>query len=118
MDIKTQFSFLKLFNTIKGVAKAAKPGEFDQEYLKKKASKKERERYEKFFKWCDDNGIVHPKIQYPVMFGTGDNQYPGCLALEDIGKNEAFIKVPGRLVISTQAAMLCEPLKEMFYDNP
>ena len=29
MEIKTQFSFLKLFNTIKGVTKTAKPGEFD-----------------------------------------------------------------------------------------
>ena len=33
MDIKTHFSFLRLFNTIKGVAKPAKPGEFDTEWL-------------------------------------------------------------------------------------
>ena len=110
MDIKTQFSFLKLFNTIKGVGRTAKEGEADVNYLEKRASKKEREKFEKFFKWCDSEGIIHPKIKYPVMFGSGDNQYPGCMAIEDIGKNEPFIKVPSRLIISTQAAMLCEPL--------
>lgn len=40
------------------------------------------------------------------------------MATADIDKNEAFIKVPARLIISTQAAMLCEPLKEMFYEHP
>ena len=29
MEIKTHFSFLKLFNTIKGITKPCKPGEFD-----------------------------------------------------------------------------------------
>jgi len=38
MEIKTQFSFLKLFNTIKGVGKPAKEGEYDPNYLKSRAS--------------------------------------------------------------------------------
>ena len=33
------------------------------------------------------------------------------MALEDIGKDEPFIKVPSRLIVSTQRAMLCEPLR-------
>ena len=33
MDIKTQFSFLKLFNTIKGVMKPVKEGEYDADPL-------------------------------------------------------------------------------------
>ena len=111
MDIKTHFSFLKLFNTIKGVGKPAKPGEFNEDWLKDPKVKETKARFDRFFAWCDANGITHPKIKYPVLFGHGDNMYPGCMALEDIGKNEPFIKVPSRLVVSTQAAMLCEPLK-------
>ena len=118
MDIKTHFSFLKLFNTIKGVCKPAKPGEFDENWLKDPKVKKLKQKYDNFFAWCDANGIEHPKIKYPVMFGSGDNRYPGCMATEDIGPNEIFIKVPSRLVISTQAAFLCEPLQQMFYENP
>ena len=38
--------------------------------------------------------------------------------MEDIAKEEVFIRVPSRLIISTQAAMLCEPLQQMFYDHP
>ena len=101
MDIKTNFSFLKLFNTIKGVSKPAKPGEADPDWLLEKRMEKTKQMYDRFFKWCDDNGIWHPKIKYPVLFGSGDNRYPGCMALEDIGKDEAFIKVPSRLIIST-----------------
>lgn len=118
MEIKTHFSFLKLFNTIKGVAKPAKEGEFDEHWLSDPKVIKTKQRFDKFFAWCDANGIEHPKIKYPVMFGSGDNRFPGCMATEDIGRNEAFIKVPSRLIISTQAAMLCEPLQQMFYEHP
>lgn len=118
MDIKTQFSFLRLFNTIKGVTKPVKAGEFDADPLKDPKVLKKKQEFERFFAWCEANGIKHPKIKYPVMFGTGDNKYPGCMAMEDIGKDEAFITVPSNLIISTQRAMLCEPLVQMFYDHP
>jgi len=29
-----------------------------------------------------------------------------------------MIKVPSKVIISTKAAYECEPLKELFYDNP
>ena len=118
MDIKTHFSFLKLFNTIKGVAKPAKPGEFDEDWLEDPKVKQTKERFDRFFKWCDDNGIEHPKVKYPVMFGSGDNRFPGCMATEDIAPNEVFIRVPSRLIVSTQAAFHCQPLRQMFYDHP
>lgn len=73
MDIKTQFSFLRLFNTIKGVTKPVKAGEFDADPLKDPKVLKKKKEFERFFAWCDANGIKHPKIKYPVMFGTGDN---------------------------------------------
>ena len=40
------------------------------------------------------------------------------MALEKIGKDEAFITVPSRVIVSTYKAMTCEPLKQMFYDHP
>ena len=118
MEIKTHFSFLKLFNTIKGVTKPVKEGEYDADPLSHPSVVKTKKKFDAFLAWCDQNGITHPKIKYPVMFGTGDNKYPGCMAMDDIGKEEAFIKVPSRLIVSTQKAMLCEPLQEMFYNHP
>jgi len=56
-------------------------------------------------------------VQYPVLFGQGDNQYPGMVALEDIGKNETIIKVPSREIINTKKAFYSE-LEEMFYEHP
>jgi len=56
-------------------------------------------------------------VQYPVLFGQGDNQYPAMLALEDIEKNETIIKVPSREIINTKKAFYSE-LEEMFYEHP
>ena len=57
MEIKTHFSFLKLFNTIKGVAKPPKEGEFDEHWLDDPKVLKTKQRFDKFFAWCDANGI-------------------------------------------------------------
>ena len=73
MDLKVHFSFLKLFNHLKGVSKPLPLEEVDLDWLKKRADKKTRERYRAFFKWADANGIKSPKVKYPVMFGKGDN---------------------------------------------
>jgi hypothetical protein len=52
------------------------------------------------------------------MFGSGDSKYPGMLALEDIGQDEAIVKVPSRLIISTYVAYRCQDLSQVYYDNP
>ena len=52
------------------------------------------------------------------MFGEGDSQYPGMLAVEDIGPDEPIITVPSRLLISTKTAFECETLKDLYYENP
>jgi hypothetical protein len=39
MDQEVKFSFLKLFNSIKNVSKALPPDHYDQNWLKKGASK-------------------------------------------------------------------------------
>ena len=44
MDIKSHFSFLKLFHCIKGVGRPAKPGEFDEDWINDRAPKEYREK--------------------------------------------------------------------------
>ena len=94
MEMKTHFSFLKLYNVIKGVGKPAKEGEYDEEWINTKAPKAYRENIQNMINWCDSAGIWHPKVKYPVMFGKGDSAFPGMMATEDIGPNEKFISVP------------------------
>ena len=100
MDREIKFSFLRLFNTMKGIHKPSEDAELD--YLEKRAPPAVRTKFEKFFKWCDQNGIQHPKVKYPVMFGKGDAKYPGMIATEDIAKDEVMIKVPSKMVFSTK----------------
>jgi hypothetical protein len=52
MEIKTHFSFLKLYHAIKGVGRPAKPGEFDEEWINKEAPKEYKENIESLNKWC------------------------------------------------------------------
>lgn len=61
--------------------------------------------------------MEHPKLQYPVMFGTGDSQYPGMMATEDIGKDEVMIKVPAHLLLSTKRCFQSE-LTLVYLDHP
>ena len=110
-EVKVKFSFLKLFNTIKGVSKPVPDDAHDSTWLEAKADQATKDKFDLFAKWCDENGVWHPKVKYPVMFGKGDNQYPGLLAVEPIGKNETFIRVPSKLLISTKKAYECDPLK-------
>jgi hypothetical protein len=55
MDREIKFSFLRLFNTMKGIHKPAEDSEID--YLEKRADPATRKKFERFFKWCDENGI-------------------------------------------------------------
>lgn len=118
MDVTVKFSFLKLFNSIKGIGKPEQPDRCDPEWLRTQANKQTRERFKKFYNWCKKQGIWNPKVQYPVMFGAGDSQYPGMMALEDIGPDESFIKVPSRLIVSTAKAWREPALQHVYYENP
>ena len=55
-------------------------------------------KYIEFNKWCDDNGVKHPSIRYPVAFGK-EGQLVGIAATREIGFNEAYIYVPTKLAI-------------------
>ena len=117
-SIKVQFSFLKLFNTIKGVTKAVPADSCDATWIDEKADAATKAKFKLFYEWCAENGVWHPKVKYPVLFGSGDSQFPGLLATEQIEKNEVMIRVPAKLIISTKKAYDCKELQHIYYDNP
>lgn len=84
MDTECNVSFLKLFNHIKGIGRAHPSEDIDAEWLKKKGNSADKKKWGDYHSHYEKNGVTHPKLQYPVLFGQGDNQYPGMLALEDI----------------------------------
>lgn len=116
MDREIKFSFLRLFNTMKGIHKPDTNA--DETYLDKKADPVTKARFKRFFDWCHKNGIQHPKVKYPVYFGTGDGKYPGMLATEDIGKDEVMIKVPAKMVFSTKLCFQSPEMRRVFFENP
>jgi len=73
-----------LFNHIKGIHQKCKDDEVDENYLKERASKEEREKWNSYEKYFNKQGVLHPKVKYPVLFGKGKNKYPGMIATEDI----------------------------------
>ena len=110
MDVEVKFSFLKFFNHIKSVGKALQPDQYDQNWIRKGADKGTQAKFKQFYEWCDHEGIWHPKVKYPVMFGAGNSRYPGMLAVQDIGPDEPIVKVPSRLIINTKIAYECPEL--------
>lgn len=117
MDTKVKISFLKLFNAKKGIGQPQPSDDVEQDWLAKRAPKHIRENWQGYLDHYEKVGVTHQKVQYPVLFGQGDNQYPGMLAVEDIAKNETIIKVPSREIINTKKAFYSE-LEEMFYEHP
>ena len=37
----------------------------------------EDEKVKKFLIWCDEKGIIKPKMKWPVAFGTPEYPYQG-----------------------------------------
>lgn len=116
-SFKKQFSFNRLFNTIKGISRPVMKDKVNENWLKT-ADKATRERFAKFNTFCKNNGIEHPKIKYPVMFGHGKNGYLGCMATEDIGKDEVIVKVPSNLIITTKNCYQCDELQPVYFEHP
>jgi len=112
------FSFLRLNNLAKGLFKPHAADDADRDWVEKRAPPKEKAAWQAYTKHMKDVGVVAPKLKYPVMFGKGDNQYPGLMAVEDVGKFEVMIKVPSSQLINTKKAFYCPELRQVFYDNP
>lgn len=58
-------------------------------------------KYMAFNKWCDDNGIKHDSVRYPVAFGK-EGHLIGLAATRRIGFNEAYLYVPNHVIISEE----------------
>lgn len=115
---QVNLSFLRLFNHIKGINKPYSDDEIDPMWLEERADKASRERWTNYLQHYEKVGVAHPKVKYPVMFGQGDNMYPGMMATEDIKKGEQICKIPAREIITTRAAFFSEPLMPIYYENP
>lgn len=59
----------------------------------------QEEKYVEFNRWCDENGIIHKSVRYPVAFGS-EGHLIGLAATRRIGFNEAYLYVPTRVIIS------------------
>ena len=57
----------------------------------------EMDKYELFNKWTLENGVIWPKVKWPVWF---DDEYAGVQVLEDIENREAFALIPYKIILS------------------
>jgi hypothetical protein len=73
MDTKVNLSFLKLFNHIKGIGKPHKPDELEVDWLENRAPPLQKKNWNEYLKHYEKEGVEHPKVKYPVLFGKGDN---------------------------------------------
>ena len=69
----------------------AKPIDF---YLSKNGYVEPLDIITMFKVWCVDEGVVMPKLDWPVKFGNG---IVGMKCTEDIQNREAFIFVPYKM---------------------
>lgn len=72
------------------------------------------EQIKKFIQWADSNGVQHPKIIYPVYYSTPEGfSFPGMITTAKVKANEIFVRVPSKIILSTQVAYNSE-LKAIF----
>jgi hypothetical protein len=76
------------------------------------------EKIKEFMEWIDANGCIHPDTHYPAYFKTKDGfSYPGMIALNKISAYSPFVKVPSKLMLTTQLAYYSE-LNPLFKAYP
>ena len=70
-------------------------------------------KYTIFLEWCSQNGILFPKVKFPLFF----DGLVGIGTYEVIQPNEAILSVPISLLFSTNRARESK-IKHIFIDNP
>ena len=63
-----------------------------------------------FNRWCEENGVLMPKLEYPAYFDDG---LIGVRCKEDIQHREAFLFVPYKIMMCTKKAqndLICGPI--------
>ena len=83
----------------------------------------QEEKYVKFNRWCDEQGIIRPACRYPVAFGE-KGELTGVSANHEIGLGEAYIFVPVKCIINEskfrrdpQIGHLLKKYPELFRKN-
>ena len=59
-----------------------------------------RDKYAIFLEWCQKEGVINPKMEYPAHF----DGLIGARCKEDINYQEAFLFVPYKMMLSTGKA--------------
>ena len=70
---------------------------------------------EVFNKWCADNGVRCPKVEYPAYFEGG---LVGVRAVEPIEHREAFLSVPYKMLMTVDSAQRHPVLGRIIEENP
>ena len=72
----------------------------------------EKDKYIEFKTWSKSVGILgFQNVDYPHMFGTGKEKYPGIVAKRDVKDSEAILAVPFDQLISVRR--ISDELKEL-----
>jgi hypothetical protein len=50
-------------------------------------------KYQAFSNWCDENGVLHPGVDFPAAFGR-NGELIGMAAAKDLPPSSAFLYVP------------------------
>lgn len=73
-----------------------------------------KDKYILFKEWCDEHGVIMPKVEFPAYFG-GD--LIGAKCLDDIKHREALIFVPMNLLLTVNNAKKHEVLSKIIKEN-
>ena len=69
----------------------------------------------RFKEWCDNNGVIAPKVKFPATFGNG---LTGMMCTEEIEYREAYIYIPYKILITLDQAYRNPTLKEIIDKYP
>lgn len=75
----------------------------------------QKDKYEIFNKWCKDEGVLIPKLEYPAFFDGG---LLGARAKQDIQHREAFLYIPFKMLMSLDYAQNHPKLGLVILENP
>jgi len=71
---------------------------------------KVEDKFTMFNKWCKQEGVIMPKVEYPAFFEHG---LLGVKVTQDIEHREAFLYIPLKMVFSVEKARQQEELVQV-----
>ena len=80
---------------------------------------KQEPKYIAFAQWCKENGVEHPGVDFPALFGTR-GELMGMAAKRDLPPCSAFLYVPFNLNINKHTIKMRSPQlwQEVFDPHP